>query len=151
MYQATKALKASASKRFNSRRVEDLIGWLVRPAFFIRVAEVEQLQGALKKLIDLFFAHFVRGEQLLQVEVREAAVGHASGQKFAQAAGIHRSHIANLLENNPVQRVVKDSGIKQFADLCACPALDQHRTEKAQRVFLELESGICVTNAHIRL
>src|SRR5216683_1440749 len=119
MYQATKALKASASKRFNSRRVEDFIGWLVRPAFFIRVAEVEQL---------------------LQVEVREPAVGHAGGQKFAQAARVHRSHVADFLEDYPVQRVVKDTGIKQLANLNARPALDQHRTKKAQGVFLELES-----------
>ena len=34
------------------------------------MAEIEKLQRTLKKLIDLFFAHFVWGKQFLQVEVR---------------------------------------------------------------------------------
>src|SRR5207249_2606321 len=41
------------------------------------MAEIEKLQRTLKKLIDLFFAHFVWGEQFLQVEVRKPAVGYA--------------------------------------------------------------------------
>src|SRR5712691_12391691 len=115
MYQATKAVKASGSTRFRNRRVDGFIEWLVRSTFNVRVAEVEQLQGTLEKMIDFFFAHFVRSEQLLQVEVREAAVGHPGWQEFAQAAGVYRAHLANFLENHPVQGIVKDARIEQLA------------------------------------
>jgi len=142
MYQPTRALNASASKRFKNRRVQDSIGWLIRPASFVRMAEIEKLQSAFKKVIDFFFADFVWGEQLLQVEVREAAVSHAGGQKRAQLAGVNRSHAADFLENDPMQRIFKDTGIKQLADLQTRPALDQHRAEKTQRISLQVNCSV---------
>src|SRR5216683_465583 len=86
-------------------------------------------------MIDFFFTHFVRREQLSQIEIREAAAGHAGWQKFAQAAGVNRSHVANLFENHPVYGIIKHAGIQQLADLRARPALDQHRAKKAQSIF----------------
>src|SRR6266849_668468 len=142
MYQATKALKASASKRFNSRRVEDFIGWLIRRAFFFRVAEIEELQRNLKKLIDLFSTGFARGQHCVEIEVRKSSIGHARRKKFAQAAGIDGSQRADFFEDHTLQRLFKDTGIEQLANLGARPALDQHRAKKAQRVFLKLESGV---------
>src|SRR5258706_391034 len=140
MYQATKPLKTRTSARFNHRSIEGFIGWLVRPAFYVRVAEVEQSQRTFKEIIDFFFIHFVRGEQLSQIEIRETAVGHAGWQKFAQSPRVNRSHVANLFENHPVHGIIKHAGIQQLADLRARPALDQHRAKKAQRIFLEMES-----------
>src|SRR5712691_6699992 len=142
MYQATKPLKTRTSARFSHRSMKGFIGWLVRPAFYVRVAEVEQLQRAFKQMIDFFFTHVVRREQLSQIEIWETAVGHAGWQKFAQAAGVNQSHVANLFENRLVHGVFKHGGIQELTDLRARPALDQHRAKKAQRIFLKLESGI---------
>src|SRR5229473_8133658 len=100
-------------------------------------------------MIDFFFTHFVRREQLSQIEIRETAAGHAGWQKLPQAAGVNRSHVANLFENYPVHGIIKHVGIQQLADLRARPALDQHRAKKTQRIFLKLESGIEITNTHV--
>jgi hypothetical protein len=54
--------------------------------FFVGMAQVEQLQSALEELIDFIFADFVRREQGVKIEIREAAIGHASRQKCAQTA-----------------------------------------------------------------
>ncbi len=48
MYQAAKAVNERASMRLNVRRVEDFIWGLFCPACFVCVAEVKQLQRALK-------------------------------------------------------------------------------------------------------
>ena len=48
IYHATKPPKTKTSTRIMDRSVERFIGWLVRPAFYVRVAEVEQLQSALE-------------------------------------------------------------------------------------------------------
>src|SRR5437879_8737272 len=100
-------------------------------------------------MIDFFFIHFVRREQLSQVEIREAPAGHAGWQKFPQAAGVNRSHVSNLFEDHAVHGVVKHAGMQQLADLRARPALDQYRAKKAQSIFLKLESGIRITNTHV--
>src|SRR5260221_9018597 len=99
-------------------------------------------------MIDLFFAHFVGCKQVLQVEIRESAVGHPCRQKLSQPAGVHCAQFANFLEYHPVQRVIENARVQQLADLRARPALNQHGTEKAQRVFLKLESGVAITNTH---
>src|SRR6266852_8813535 len=117
MYQATKALKASASKRFNSRKVEDFIGWLIRRTFFFRVAEIQKLQRTLKELIDLFSTGFARGQHCVEIEVRESSIGHARRKKFAQAARIDGSQRADFSEAQPLQRLFKDTGIEQLANL----------------------------------
>jgi hypothetical protein len=108
---------------------------------FVWLAEVEKLQRALKEMVDFLFTHFAWSEQLLQVEVREAAVGDTGWQEFPQAAGIDGSQLADFFEDHALQRVFKHTGIEQLANLHARPALDQHRAEKAQRVFLQLKSA----------
>src|SRR3981189_984348 len=99
-------------------------------------------------MIDLFFAHFVGCKQVFQVEVRESAVGHACRQKLSQPPGVHCAHFANFLEYHPVQRVIENTWVQQLADLRARPALNQHGTEKAQRVFLKLELGVVITTTN---
>src|SRR5258707_11497792 len=116
---------------------------------FVRVAEIEKLQGTLKKLVDFFFADFRRGQELVQIEVRKAAVGHARGQKFPQAAGINSSQITDFFKHHPLQRIVKNTGIEQLADLKARSALDQHGAEEAQRVFLKLKSSVRIMKRHV--
>src|SRR5438046_2582922 len=108
---------------------------------FVVMTKIEKLQRTLKKLIDLFFADFARGEQFVQIEVWESAIRHSGRQKFPQAAGFNRSQVANFLEHRALQGVPKDTGIKQLAELNARPALDQHRAKKAQSVSLQLESA----------
>src|SRR6267143_1425346 len=142
MYQAIYEPKARISKKVRNRSVEDSIGWLIRPASFVRMAEIEKLQRAFKKVIDFFFGDFVGSEQFLQVEVREAAVGHAGRQKRAEVAGVHRSHAADFLENDAVQWICEDAGIQQLADLQARSALDQHGAEKTQGISLQVNCGV---------
>src|SRR5216684_5571119 len=124
MYQATKDPKVKVSKRVRKRSVEDSIGWLIRTAPFVRMAEVEKLQRAFKETVDFSCGYFVRSEEFLQVEVREAAVGHAGRQERPEVTGVHRAHGADFLENDAVQRICKDAGIEQLADLQARAALD---------------------------
>src|SRR4029077_7104411 len=107
------------------------------------------LQHAFKQLVDLFFADLVRSEKLFQVEIRESTTGYSSRQERAQAAGINRRYLANFLEDHALQRIVKDTGIEQLADLDPRAALDQDRAEKAQRVFLKVKSGVQIMKRHV--
>src|SRR5260370_24167066 len=106
------------------------------------MSEIEKLQHAFKKLIDLFLADLVRREELFQVEVWESAIGYSRGQERAQAAGINRAPLANFLENGALQRIVKDAWVKQLANLNPRAAFDQDPTEKAQGVFLKVQCRV---------
>src|SRR5437667_146151 len=116
MNQPAKAAKARASMRGKSGEVFCVIARLVPDIFFARMAQIEKLQGAFKKLVDFFFADFLGGQEGVEVEVGKTASGDAGGKKLAQAAGIDRAQLANLLEDDAAQRILKNSGIKQPAD-----------------------------------
>ena len=90
------------------------------------MAEIEKLQRAFKKLIDLLFADFVRGEQFFQVEVRKSAIRYARRQKLPQVAGIDGSEFPDFFEDHALQWISEEGRIEQFAYLDARPALDQH-------------------------
>src|SRR6266571_367728 len=128
--------------KHKKRRAGAVIALLIRVVIFVRMAEIEKLQSALEKLIDVLLADLVRGEELAKVEIRESAIGHAGRQKLPQAAGINRTEFADFFEDHSLQRVLENTGIEQPADLDARPALDQHRAEKPQRVFLQLKSAV---------
>ena len=150
IYQATRAQNASASIRPQVRTARVVIAPLIDKTFLVWMTEIEKLQDAFKQLIDFFLADLVRSEELLEVEVWESAIGYPRGQQRAQAAGINRAQLANFLENRALQRIIKDSGIEQLANLNACPALDQNRAEKTQRVFLKLKCGLRIVKRHAR-
>src|SRR5438309_7922445 len=99
------------------------------------MAEIEKLQRALKKLVDLFFADFVWSEEFVQVEVWKAAVGHARRQEFPQAAGIDRSQLAYFFKHHTLQRIVKDAGVEQFANLMRVPLLISTEQRKRSVFF----------------
>jgi hypothetical protein len=113
------------------------MGWLVRESFFVGMAQVEQLQSALEELIDFRFADFVRREQGVKIEIGKAAIGHAGRQQFAQAARLDGTERANFLENHTAERVLKNTGIKQFADFGPRSTLNQHGAEKTQGIPFE--------------
>jgi hypothetical protein len=125
-----------ASTRSQARTGRAVIAPLIDKAFLVWMAEIEKLQDAFKELIDLFLANLVRSEELLQVEVRESAVGYSRGQERPQPARIDRAQLANFFENHALQSIIKHTGIEQLANLNTRAALDQDRAEKAQRVFL---------------
>ena len=125
-----------------------VIGPLIHETSLVWMAEVEELQGALKELIDLLFRDLVRGEQFVQVEVGKSAIGHTRRQKFPQAPRIDGSQLADFFENHAMQRIIKHDGIEQFADFRARPALDQHRAKKSQGVFLQLKFVSCPFSTH---
>src|SRR2546421_263469 len=59
----------------------------------------------------------------------------------SEAAGINSSQLADFFKQDALQRIVKNTGIEQLANLEARAALYQHRAKKTQGVFLELKSG----------
>ena len=98
------------------------------------MAQIEELQRAFKKLVDFFLADIVGSEEGVEVEVREAPSGDASGKKLAQAAGIDRAELADLLEDDTAQGILKNARIEQPADFASRPPLNQHRTQKAEGI-----------------
>src|SRR5216683_6174426 len=148
MYQATKALNARTSIRVKERNAAAVIAVSIHEMFLVRMTKIEKLQHALKQLIDLFLADLVRGEEVVQVEVRKSAIGQARGQERPQAAGINGTHFADFLEENALQRIFKNGRIEQFANFGPRPALDQDRAQKAQSVFLQRKPAIGIMNMH---
>lgn len=120
-----------------SRELDVLIERLIRKSFFVGMTRIEELQGALKELINLLFAHFVGSQERWKVEVGKSAIGHAAREKLAQAARINGAELANFFEDHPAQRILKHLGREQFADFRAGAALNQDGTQKPQGVFLE--------------
>jgi hypothetical protein len=101
---------------------------------FVRVTQIKKLQSAFKQLVDFFLADFLRREEGMKVEVRESAIGDPGREKLAQAAGIDGAELANLLEDNASQGILKDIWIEQPADFAAGSTLDQDGAQEAQRV-----------------
>jgi hypothetical protein len=112
------------------------IALLFREMFFVGMAQVEKLQRALEQVIDIFLAGLMRGEELVQIKVWETAIGHTRRQDFAQSPRIDGAEPANLFEYNALQRIVEDTGIKQFTDFLTRTALNQHRAEQPKRISL---------------
>jgi hypothetical protein len=81
-------------------------------------------------------------EEIVQVEVRKPAVGYKRGKEFPQAARFDSAQRANLFEDYAPQRIVKNTGIEQSANLQACAWLQQHRAKEAQRVALQLQTAV---------
>src|SRR5260370_21323598 len=100
--------------------------------FFVRMAEIEKQQHIVKKLIDLSFADLVRSEEVVQVEIRESAIGHTRGQERPQVAGVHGAQLPGFLEYHALQGVVKDTRIQQPAELTPGAPLTHDPTNKAQ-------------------
>src|SRR5438270_13567089 len=115
---------------------------LIHGTSFVGMTEIEKLQGTLKKLIDLFFADFARGQQFVQIEVWEPAIRHPGRQKFPQATGFNRSQVADFFEHRALQGSPKNTRMKQFAELNARPARDHNRAKKAQRVSPQMKHAV---------
>ena len=101
------------------------------------MAQIEKPQGAFKKLVDFSFVDFMRGEEIVEVEVGKAASGDASGKKLAQASGIDGAELADLLEDDAAEGILKNAGIEQPADFAARSRLNQNRTQEAEGICLE--------------
>src|SRR5689334_1295803 len=134
MNHATKAVKPKASMRGKRREDLAVIVRLIMEHFLVRMAQIEELQGAFKELIDLLLADFVRGEEGVKVEIRESAVSDAGREQLAQPAGIDRTELANFFEDYAAQWILKNAWFEQTADLTASSALDQDGAQEAQRV-----------------
>src|SRR5205823_4415288 len=137
MNHAINPAKPKASTRGKIRAVLLVTAKLIMKGVLVRMAQIEQLQRALKELIDLSLADFLRGQKRLQVEVGKSAIRNAGRKKFAQAARINGTKFANLLEHHAVKGILKHAGIEQPANLSARSAFDQHRAQEAQRISFE--------------
>ena len=69
-------------------------------------------------------------EELVQVKLRETAIGHARGKKLPQAARFDGAQCTNFFEDNAPQWIVKNSRIEQPANFQACAGLQQHRAKE---------------------
>src|SRR5690349_22587182 len=103
--------KTKASTNGNGRKLLFVTATLIMECFLVGMAQIEQLQRALKELIDLFFADLVRGQKRPQVEIGESAIGDASREKFAQAARIDGAKVTNLFKDYAAQGVVRSVGV----------------------------------------
>ena len=101
------------------------------------MAQIEQLQRAFKKLVYFFLADVVGSEEGVEVEVGKPPRGDASGKKLAQAAGIDRAELADLLEDDAAQGILKNAGIEQPADFASRPPLNQDRTQEAEGILFK--------------
>src|SRR2546430_309543 len=137
MNHAINPAKPKTSTRGKIRAVLLVTAKLIMKGFLVRMAQIEQLQRALKELINLFLADFLRGQKRLQVEVGKSAIGNAGRNKFAQAARINGAKFANLLEHHTAQGILKYAGIEQPANFSARSAFDQHRAQEAQRISFQ--------------
>src|SRR5437660_3137140 len=99
------------------------------------MAEIEKLQRALKKLVDLFFADLVWSEEFVQVEVWKAAVGHARRQEFPQAAGIDRSQLAYFFKHHTLQGSSKTPGSSNLQISMRVPLLISTEQRKRSVFF----------------
>src|SRR5579859_4979120 len=129
--------KAKTSTNGNGRKLLFVTATLIMECFLVGMAQIEQLQRALKELIDFVFRDLVGCEERLEVEVRESAIRNASWEQLPQAARVNRSKFTNLLENYTAQGILKHAGVKQPANFAACTAFDQHRAQKTKRISFE--------------
>jgi trimethylamine:corrinoid methyltransferase-like protein len=90
----------------------------------------------------------MRRKQRVKIEIREAAIGHAGGQKFPQAARLDGAERANFFEYHAAQRVLENAGIEQFANFGARAAFNQHGAKKTQRIPLKKCFPVCFWNGH---
>src|SRR2546429_3344466 len=137
MNQPAKAAKARASMRGKSGEVFCVIARLVPDIFFARMAQIEKLQGAFKKLVDFFFADFLGGQEGVEVEVGKTASGDAGGKKLAQAAGIDPGPPAKLPQEDAAQRIPKKSRVKQPAEFPARSPPNQDPTQEAEGISFQ--------------
>src|SRR5881392_3549494 len=105
--------------RINERRAVVMARLFYRKPF-VRMAKIEKLQCALKELVDFFLVDLVWGEEFVEVEVRKTSVGHASGQKLPQAAGINSSQLADFFKQDALQRIVKNTRCRTSVSASAC-------------------------------
>src|SRR5258708_39725825 len=73
--------------------------------FFVRMAEIEKPQHIVKKLIDLSFADLVRSEEVVQVVIREYAIGHTRGQERPQAAEVVDARLGEFLKYHVLDEI----------------------------------------------
>ena len=95
------------------------------------MTEIEKPERALKQLVNVLFAGFVRGEKFVKIEIRKSSIRYARGKELPQAPRFDGSKLANFLKNNALERVLKNSRIEQMANLQPSPTLDQHRAKKS--------------------
>ena len=73
----------------------------------------------------------------MEVEVGKTPRGNTSGKKLAQAAGIDGAELADLLEDDAAQGILKHAGIEQPADFAARSPLNQDGTQEAECIPFE--------------
>ena len=114
------------------------IDFSIRELFFVGMAAVEQLQRALEQLLYIFFGSLMGRKKFVQVKIREAPVGYSAREQLPQSARFNAAEIADFLENDSLQRVVKNRRIEQAANLRARSALQQNGAQQPQGIALEL-------------
>ena len=112
------------------------------------IVYVDKAEGALEEFFDVVFADEFGSEELVEVEIGEAAVGDACGEDFEQALGIDGAERANFFEDDALGGVYKFLRIDEAAELYARDGFDQDGAEQTQQVALGGDVFHCVGDDH---
>ena len=110
----------------------------IRELLFVWMAAIEKLQRALEPLRYIFLGGQVGRKKFMKIEDGEAPVGDPPGEKLSKLAGFHAAQSTDLLEDDTLQRILKNCGIEQAANLKARATLEQNGAEQAQCVSLQV-------------
>ena len=95
---------------------------------FARVVHVDQTQSALKQALDVLLADQLGSEQVVELEIREPAIGNARGKRLQQRLGIDSAQGTNFFKQDALQGILELRWIHEPAQLDPGDRLDQHRT-----------------------
>jgi len=95
---------------------------------------VDQAERTLEEFLDVLFADHARGEEFVEIEVGEAAIGDAGWKLFDQEFAVDRAQGADFLEEDALNRVEELVGIDEAAELDAGNRFDENGAEKAEKV-----------------
>jgi hypothetical protein len=112
------------------------------------IVYVDEAEGALEEFLDVVFADELGSEELVEVEIGEAAVGNASGKDFEQALGIDGAEGANFFEDDALGGVYKFLRIDEAAEFYARYRFNEDGAEEAQQVALGGDVFHCVGDDH---
>ena len=80
---------------------------------------VDEAEGALEEFFDVGFADEFGGEEFVEFEIGEAAVGDAGGEDFEKVLGIDGAEGADFFENDTLGVVDEFFGVDEAAELNA--------------------------------
>ena len=98
------------------------------------IVYVDEAEGALEEFLDVVFADEFGGEQFVEFEIGEAAVGDAGGEDFEEALGVDGTEGADFFEDDALRVVDEFFRINEAAELNARDWFYEDGAEQAEQV-----------------